>query len=365
MGNSDLSAAGDHFLIGLRPTVRLDARDRALLEDLRPAGVILYKSNFLHGQPYERWLDEHARLIADVRAAVARDRLLIAIDHEGGRVCRTPPPVTRFSYASRWAGEAAAVGRAMGIELASLGINLNFAPVLDIHSNPANPVIGARAFGTTLETVTEAALAFMHAMQAERVLACGKHFPGHGDTDKDSHRELPVLQGDLDALMGREIQPFAAAVRAKIPMIMTGHILLPSVDPAQPVTVSPRFNQGLLRDTLGFEGVIVSDDIGMHAVSTLFDDPSAIVRFLLAGADLLMVCAHFTDTDRCRGLARAIIEAHSTGRLPEALVAGSRRRIRALLDQAPQNPVAELAGGAFAEHRAAGALFGADTVEVV
>src|ERR1700736_3782562 len=188
MSTTDISAAGDHFLIGLRPSVRLHERDRALLADLRPAGVILFKSNFQHDLPYEQCLETHLELIAAVREAVGRDRIFIGIDHEGGRVCRTPAPITRFSYAARWAAQAAAVGHAMGGELASLGVHLNFAPLLDIHSNPANPVIGARALGTTSEQVTAAALAFMAGMQAQKVLACGKHFPGHGDTDTDSHR---------------------------------------------------------------------------------------------------------------------------------------------------------------------------------
>src|ERR1700761_3493267 len=154
MNPPDISAAGDHFLIGLRPTSQLHERDRALLADLRPAGVVIFKSNFLHDAPYERWLEVYSRLIADVRATIGRDRIFVGIDHEGGRVCRTPAPITRFSYAARWAPHAAEVGRVMGVELASLGVNLNFAPVLDIHSNPDNPVIGARALGTTSEQVT-------------------------------------------------------------------------------------------------------------------------------------------------------------------------------------------------------------------
>jgi beta-N-acetylhexosaminidase len=360
-----ISSVGDHFLVGLRPSVQLDSRDRTLIAELQPAGVILYKSNFLHDQPYDRWLDAHARLIADVRTAAGRDRMLIAIDHEGGRVCRTPPPITRFSYASRWSQQAAAVGHAMGRELASLGINLNFAPVLDIHSNPSNPVIGARAFGTTGEKVTEAALAFMAAMQSEHVLACGKHFPGHGDTDKDSHRELPVLHQDLDALFARELKPFEAGIAAGIPMIMTGHILLPKIDPAEPVTLSSSFNQELLRDRLGYRGVIVSDDIGMHAVSRMFENPTAPVRFLRSGADMMMVCAHWTDTERCRGFAEAILRAAEDGTIAKAALAQSKERIRALLARAPQNAVAELPADIFERHRQTGALFTAETAEVI
>jgi beta-N-acetylhexosaminidase len=356
---------GDHFLIGLRPTVELHERDRALLADLRPAGVILFKSNFLQGESYPRWLEAHRRLVADIRASIGRDRIFIAIDHEGGRVCRTPDPITRFAYAARWAPQARAVGHVMGVELASLGVNLNFAPVLDIHSNPANPVIGPRALGTTGEQVTTAALAFMAAMQAEGVLACGKHFPGHGDTATDSHRELPVLNQDLESLRSRELVPFRAAIGAGIPMLMTSHLLLTQVDPGEPVTLSRKFGQGVLRGELGFKGVVVSDDIGMHAVSRMFDDPTAAVRLRLAGTDLMVVCSYFTDTDRCRGFAEAMLAAERQGIISQQAAAQSRERVRALLLKAPQHEVTQLSADVFERHAAAGPLFSAETAEVI
>ena len=362
---TDISAAGDHLLVGLRPTATLHELDRALLADLRPAGVVLFKSNFLHDRPYAEWLPVQQRLIADVRAVTGRDRLFVAIDHEGGRVCRTPPPITRFSYAAQWASQAAAVGRVMGIELASLGINLNFAPVLDIHSNPANPVIGPRSLGTSAAVVTEAALAFMAAMQAQGVLACGKHFPGHGDTDKDSHHELPVLNRDLPELRSRELLPFQAAIAAGIEMIMTSHLMIPRVDSRDPVTLSHRFTQELLRDEMGFKGVVVSDDIGMSAVSRLFDDPVSAVRLLLSGTDLLMVCSHWTDTERARGFARAIASAQRDGTIPANLTARSRERIHALLVRTAQNRVSALPAAAFESHQVAGPLFSAATAEVI
>ena len=365
MTKIDISLAGDHFLVGLRPTPQLHERDRALLADLRPAGIVLFKSNFLQGTPYEQWLEVYGKLIADIRATIGRERLFIAIDHEGGRVCRTPAPITRFSYAGRWAPQAAAVGRAMGVELASLGVNLNFAPVLDIHSNPSNPVIGLRALGTTGEQVTAAALAFMTAMQAEHVLACGKHFPGHGDTSSDSHLELPVLNQDLASLRSRELKPFRAAIEAGIPMIMTSHLLLPQIDPKEPVTLSRRFGQDVLRGELGFEGVVVSDDIGMRAVSSLFDDPTAPARLLLAGTDLMTVCSYGTDTDRCRGFAEAMIRAEREGVIPAEFAAASRERIHSLLLSAHQNEVRALPAGVFERHAAAAPLFAAETAEVI
>jgi beta-N-acetylhexosaminidase len=365
MTHHDISSAGDHFLLGLRPSPRLDERDRTLLRDLRPAGVILFKSNFVHDQPYDQWLQSHRQLIADIHSAVGRDQMFIGIDHEGGRVCRTPAPITRFSYASRWAGQASAVGRAMGVELASLGVNLNFAPVLDIHSNPANPVIGARSFGSTAEQVIASGLPFMTGLQSAGVVACGKHFPGHGNTGQDSHHELPVLQEDLDALRQRELKPFAAAIRAGIQMIMTSHILLPKLDPREPVTLSRTFNHDLLRGELGFKGVVVSDDIGMKAVSHLFDDPTAAARLLLAGTDMLMVCSYWTDTERSRGFARAVLEAQRQGTIPKQLSDQSRERVHALLARTPQNGVTALSPEVFAQHQQAGALFTAETAEVI
>jgi beta-N-acetylhexosaminidase len=291
--------------------------------------------------------------------------MFIGIDHEGGRVCRTPAPITRFAYAARWAGQAGAVGHAMAVELASLGVNLNFAPVLDIHSNPANPVIGARSFGTNSEQVIAAGLAFMSGLQSAHVLACGKHFPGHGNTGQDSHHELPVLQEDLAALRARELRPFKAAIAAGIPMIMTSHMLLPKLDPREPVTLSRACNHELLREELGFKGVVVSDDIGMRAVSHLFDDPSAAARLLLAGTDMLVVCSYWTDTERSRGFARAVIEAQQRGLIPAQAAAQSRARIMALLQRTPQNTVTALPAEVFARHRQAGELFAAETAEIV
>ncbi len=365
MGGENISSVGSHFVIGLQPSPVLTEHDRKLLSDLCPAGAILFKSNFRHDVPYKEWLQNHARLIADIRAVSGRERMLIAIDHEGGRVCRTPSPITRFSYAAQWAGQAGAVGRAMGIELASLGINLSFAPVLDIHTNPTNPVIGARAFGETPEKVIAAALPFMEALQSERVLACGKHFPGHGDTAIDSHVGLPLQTLSLDDLRARELKPFAAAIHAGIPVIMTAHILYPFVDPDTPVTLSRRFLTEILREELGFQGVAISDDIGMGAMNGVFDRPESAVRLIQSGCDILMVCAHFTFTDRARDFARAIVAAIDDGRLDPALVERSQARIKNLLARAAMNEVLALPESVFRAHASAGPLFDSATVEVV
>jgi beta-N-acetylhexosaminidase len=364
MVQRDLSHVGCHFMIGLQPSPVLTGHDRALLSELRPAGVIFFKSNFRHALPYRDWLENHARLISDIRAATGRERMLLAIDHEGGRVCRTPPPVTRFSYAVEWAHQAAGVGRAMGRELAALGINLSFAPVLDIHTNPLNPVIGARAFGETPEAVIAAALPFIDALQDENVLACGKHFPGHGDTSVDSHIGLPVQTLGLDELRARELRPFAAAIGAGLQMIMTSHILYPAIDTGLPVTLSRQFLTGVLRDELGFTGVAISDDVGMGAMKEFFADPNSAARLIESGCDIVMVCAHFSGTDRARDFARAIIAAADKG-LDPAVLERSRARVNDLLARTPMNEVTALPESVFRAHRAAGPLFDKATVEVV
>ena len=365
MLRENITSVGHHFLIGLRPLPVLDDHDRALLTDLRPAGAVLFRSNFRHDLPYEAWLESHARLIAAIREATGRARMFIAIDHEGGRVCRTPPPITRFSYAARWAQQSAKVGRAMGRELASLGINLSFAPVLDIHTNPKNPVIGTRAFGQTPEAVIAAALPFIEAMQSEKVLACGKHFPGHGDTSIDSHLGLPSQPLGLEALRARELKPFVAAIKAGLSMIMTSHILYPSIDSETPVTLSRRFLTGILREELGFVGVAISDDIGMGAMKDVFDRPESAVRLLESGCDMVMVCAHFTDSGRARGFAQAIVTAINEGHLDPELLTRSRARIEALLARVETNEVHMLPESTFRAHASAGPLFEAATVEIV
>jgi beta-N-acetylhexosaminidase len=365
MSETDLASVGQHFMLGLRPCTTLDPRDRLLLRDLRPAGVILYKSNFHHDRPYQEWLTSHATLIAQIREAVGRDRLFIAIDHEGGRVCRTPNPITRYGYARSWGEQSAEVGAAMGIELASLGINLNFAPVLDVDSNPQNPVIAARSFGRLPETVGAKACAFIEKMEANGVRACGKHFPGHGDTQVDSHYDLPTIDATLDALRDRELKPFATAIACGLGMIMTAHILFKAVDDTYPVTLSRRITYDLLRADMGFKGVIISDDVGMGAVSNMFDDAEAGVRFMAAGNDMLMICAHWTDTERARSLARAITDGRRSGALDRRLLDQAHERIASMLATTPQNEVRALSGEVFQRHAKAGTLFSEETAEVI
>lgn len=348
----DIASVGHHFFIGLQPGAALTDHDKRLLSALRPAGVILFKRNFEAGLGYDDWLERHARLITDVRGCVGRDELFIAIDHEGGSIVRPPRPITVFPQAADWTDRSFEVAEAMGTELASLGVNVSFAPVLDVDSNPKNPVIGRRAFGTTPPPVIESACRFVDGIERAGVLACGKHFPGHGDTETDSHFELPVLDADLATIRARELVPFEALVRHGIGMIMTAHILFPRIEPETPATMSRDLIEGVLRREMGFDGVVTSDDIGMHAVSRLFESPEATVRTINAGCDLIMVCSHRTDTARAYGFAEAILDGLRRGEIAEATLAASFERVERLLARAPCHAVRRLPDETLAGHAA-------------
>lgn len=347
---SDLAAVGKHFLIGLQKSVSLTEHDKRLLSTLRPAGIIVFKDNFKRGVLYEDWLTSLRELVEGARACVERESLLVSIDHEGGAVFRPPPPITNFGPAAKWAQRSGDVGAAMGVELRSLGVNLNYAPVVDIHTNPANPVIVTRAFGTNPEIVIESARNFLIAQEREGVLGCPKHFPGHGDTSVDSHYGLPVVHRTLDELRQRELLPFAAMIHAGAKIIMSAHILYPAIDPELPATLSKLWLNDVLRGELGFEGVITTDDVGMGAVSALFDRPGAAVSALEAGCDLIMISAHWTETNRVLGFAHDLLARLGNGKLSPEIFEASQKRIVRLLKLARIHPVEPLSEAVLAAH---------------
>lgn len=347
---------GLHFAIGLQPSATLTEHDRTLLEKLNPAGIILFRDSFAHGEPYDVWLEKLRTLLNDARDCIGRERIMIAIDHEGGRVIRTPPPITHYAYAREWTDSAASVAEAMAIELRSIGMNTTFGPVVDIHSNPANPVIGARAFATTPEEVTAAALRFIQAVESNGITSCPKHFPGHGDTAVDSHHGMPVVDYDLDALRQRELLPFKATIDAGVRMVMTAHILFPKIDPDVPSTMSRRIVKGILRDELGFDGVVVTDDIGMGAVREMFNQPEASHRMMNATTDLIDICSYGTDTMHALQIARDIEDGLKSGKLNAPEMDASAQRIQRLLDTLPQHEVQKLDDAVFADHAQRAAL---------
>jgi len=185
---------------------------------------------------------------------------------------------------------AARVGEVIASELAALGFNLNFAPVLDIWTNPDNQVIGDRAFGTTPEQVSAMAGALTVGHYTAGVCPCGKHFPGHGDTLADSHYELPVLAHDPQELRQRELLPFRRAIAAGIPMIMTAHILIPALDTVHPITLSQAGVRRMLRQEMGYKGVVISDDLEMKAIADRYEIEEVVALGLAAGIDIFLIC---------------------------------------------------------------------------
>jgi len=283
-----MSRAGELLIVGFEGT----SAPPALLERIaagRIGGVVLFVRN-LGG------FDEIAALTRACAAAVPSGAppLMVSVDQEGGRVQRVKAPYPHWPPMARVAarGDAAlveAVGRAMGEEVAALGFNLDFAPVLDVNSNPANPIIGDRAFASTAAEAARLGLAFWRGLESSGVRGCGKHFPGHGDTATDSHLELPRVDAPLERLRAVELSPFAEAARAGVPMIMTAHVLYPSVD-ERPATLSSRWLTEILRGELRYRGVIVSDDLDMKAIADHFDVGRAMVDSLMAGADCFLAC---------------------------------------------------------------------------
>jgi beta-N-acetylhexosaminidase len=313
----------------------------ALLRQGRVGGVVLFARNL-------RDPGQVRGLVAELHAlAPSEAPLCVAIDQEGGRVQRLRAPWTEWPPMRRLGErddleETARVARALARELADLGIDLDFAPVVDVDTNPANPVIGDRSFGREPERVARHARAFVRAMQAEGVAACAKHFPGHGDTHEDSHVALPRVDHPLARLREIELVPFRAAALAGVASMMTAHVLLPCFDDRVPATLcAPALE--LLRRELGYDGLVFGDDFEMAAVAARFPPREATRRALEAGVDALLVCSRADVRD----LVLAELEAQPATRLAEPL-----RRLAALKDRFAGGRRAGAAGPPYAEHRA-------------
>ncbi len=251
-------------------------------------GVILFSRNL--GES----LEETAARVEAIERSL-RDPALVAIDQEGGRVARLRDPFLRLPpmRALGIIDDVALterVGGALGRGLSSLGFGVDFAPVLDVDTNPDNPVIGDRSFGADPETVTRHGLALARGLGSAGVVACAKHFPGHGDTDLDSHLALPVLRHARERLDAVELAPFRTAAAAGVPTIMTAHVVFESLDAAVPATLSRRVVSDLLRGEMGYRGVIVSDDLEMKAVADRWGVAESAVQAIEAGCDVLLVC---------------------------------------------------------------------------
>lgn len=304
-----ISYFGKNFIVGLEgPT--LNALERKLLAALCPLGVIFFAKNIdrVSGSDWPRRFKD---LVSELRELTNSPNLLLAVDHEGGRVNRFPVPVTPFPAAKHWKENSYLVAQALARELASIDINLDFAPVLDVLSEPSNKVIGDRAFSDNPHEVALGGKALIDAFREEGILSCAKHFPGHGGTIADSHFELPVLKSDLAALRKLDLIPFRTIIGERVPLVMTAHVLYPTIDKECPATLSHKILNEILRDELGFMGATISDDLEMKALTNIPASERAVKAFN-AGVDILLEAnpasglALEVATDMAEGLCRAL-----------------------------------------------------------
>lgn len=308
----------------------LSANLKKMIADLRIGGVILYSSR---GNIVST--EQVAGLCSSLQSFASSSGswpLFIGIDQEGGLIQRITGGVTRFpgnmalgaANNEKLAAEAAKI---MAMELAALGINMNFAPVADVNNNPFNPVIGVRAFGSSPEMVSRLSAAMASAFEQEGIIPTAKHFPGHGNTETDSHSGLPLISSTREELEETEFPPFRTLVNSGVPMVMTAHVLVPALDPEQPATLSPSI-LGMLRKEMGFSGVIITDSMGMGALKKDRTMAEAAIAAFNAGADILLFGAdkgyeeqeHFV-------IFNAFLEACRNGTIPEQRLDEAVKRI--------------------------------------
>ena len=324
---------GSLFMVGI-PQPVLDTETRLRLRELRPGGIILFRRNYTDP-------DALAALCVELHSLFSNTVPLIAIDHEGGRVHRLQPPFTHFPAMvnvglSNSVDLAYRVGLAMGHELRSVGIDLDFAPVLDVLTNQANTVIGDRAFSTDPYQVALLGRAQARGLRDAGIIPCGKHFPGHGGTLLDSHDDLPKDERSLDEITKIDLYPFQQVIAEGIEMIMTAHVLYPVLDSDLPATVSPKILNDLLRQQLGFNGVIMTDDLEMGAVVRHSTIEQAVMNALNAGADMLLVCHKI---DLAIAARDACVQALESGTVSRTRVEDAAQRIAALKREHQQRRV--------------------------
>jgi len=314
----------------------IPAELRALAREFSLGGTVLFARNIAEPEQVAEVAWEASRLVPELP-------LWVSVDQEGGRVARLKSPFTEWppmATLGRSGSVALATrfARALASELKAVGITLDYAPVLDIHTNPKNPVIGDRALAESADEVARLGAAIVRTLQDEGIAACGKHFPGHGDTSTDSHLELPLVEHPPDRLRRVEFTPFKAAIEAGVATIMTAHVLVPSLDEQRPSTLSRRIVQEILRDELHYDGVILSDDLEMKAVAAEYSVPSAAVLAVQAGCDGILICSGNHDVQAAA--LEALVHAVEDERLPISRIDDALARQRKAKERFLAAPVA-------------------------
>jgi beta-N-acetylhexosaminidase len=305
---------------------------KALVREFGAGHVVLFGRNVAAPEQ----VAELVRELQSVARAAGHERpLLVAVDQEGGRVARLREPWAVWP-AARAVGRAGRVetarelGRALAQQLSACGIRYDFAPCVDVDTNPRNAVIGDRSFGEDPELVARMGTALAQGLQENGVAACAKHFPGHGDTELDSHLDLPAVHHSRARLDDVELRPFRALVAAGVASVMTSHVLVRELDDALPATLSPALVTGLLREELRYDGVVVSDDLEMQALAKHWRPAQIAVLGACAGVDLLAFCkSHDAQVEGIEALVRAC----ESGEVPFKQQEAAEARVRALKER--------------------------------
>ncbi len=341
-----------HRLLVEPTDVSLQPEEKEILSELRPMSYLFRARNFDFKAPYEEWLSKFTELIHDIRNCVGHKNLLLSIDHEGGRVIRPPQPITRFPYAAKWNEKVAEVSEAMAIELSSLGLNMSWAPVADVLTNPESKAIGQRAFSSATGEVTHKACLMAATLAANGVAAGGKHFPGYGSVTEDAHYDLPTATDSFESWERIHMPPFVHLIRDCMQFIMTAHVMYPALDPVDQATLSKPILSDILRNRLGFKGVIVADALGMAAIKDQIEKSDAVEKALLAELDLFCIVGDSVNLHTAQNLADQMLRALNKGTVSEDFLERSRLRIETAINGLMQHVPKALPEGILEKHAA-------------
>ncbi|MEO1443219.1 MAG: glycoside hydrolase family 3 protein, partial [Chloroflexota bacterium] len=320
---------GQMFLVGLYGPIITD-EGRQFLQTYKPGGVVLFNYNVSTPESVTALINDWQTAITGATGMP----LIVAIDQEGGRINTledvpfTQFPVPALVTATGNHNLAYRVGAAQSLELRAVGIHMNLAPVTDLETNPENPVIFRRSYGSDPFVVAPTISATVQGMQDVGMMATLKHFPGHGDTSDDSHVTLPVLPYDFGAIQSLELIPFQSGIEAGVEAVMVGHLWLPAIDPEpnRPASLSPIVVTDILRDYMGFDGIIMTDAMDMDAIDTYYGSTEAAVMAVEAGVDLITTGPHM-GLRTTEASIEAVVQAVREGRIPQASIDASASRI--------------------------------------
>ncbi|WP_144510710.1 beta-N-acetylhexosaminidase [Bacillus sp. FJAT-22090] len=319
---------GQMIFAGVKGT-SFSEETKQLISTDKIGGIIFYKNNIKN-------VNETITLLNTIKEESKNEKfpLFLGVDQEGGRISRLPGlnqlPTNQEIGEKNNATLSYNIGSHLGEEMKAYGFNLDFAPVLDVNSNPKNPVIGDRSFGTKADIVSELGIQTMKGIQSQHVISVVKHFPGHGDTSVDSHLELPIIQKNLADLQKLELIPFKDAIEDGADVIMIAHILLPKIDPNFPSSMSHKIISDILRGQLQFDGVVMTDDMTMKAILGNYDIAKASVEAVKAGNDIVLIAHDYANVKKA---IDAIVDAVNSGEISEKRVNESVYRILSLKEK--------------------------------